>query len=229
MVVFSILAAAIAPGIALLAYFYLRDRYESEPVHIVIKVFLFGSFIVLPIMVIQRGLLLGLGSHPMMSAFVVSSAVEEFIKWFVLYHMIYNHTEFDEPYDGIVYAVAVSLGFATVENLFYAWFEQLSLSTLFIRALLPVSGHALFGVIMGYYLGKAKFSPAAEAPKYLAMSLAYPILWHGLFNFILTGSLTYWVGWIVPLMAILWIRGLRKVNRANSRSPFSSLTVPRED
>lgn len=228
MAVFSILAAAIAPGIALLAFFYLRDRYETEPVHMVVRVFLFGSFIVLPIMVVQRGLLLGLGSHPALSAFLISSAVEEFMKWFVLYHIIYNHLEFDEPYDGIVYAVAVSLGFATVENIFYAWFEQLSLSTLFVRALLPVSGHALFGVIMGYYMGKAKFSSASQK-KFLAMSLAYPIFWHGVFNFIMTGWLTYWIGWIVPLMALLWIRGLRKVDQANSSSPFSTVRVSGED
>lgn len=46
----SVLAAAIAPGLALLAYFYWKDRYDAEPLSIVIKVFLAGVLIVLPAM-----------------------------------------------------------------------------------------------------------------------------------------------------------------------------------
>lgn len=76
------------------------------------------------------------------------------MKWFVLYHLIFRHEAFDEPYDGIVYAVAVSLGYATLENIIYAFLNAASFSALMIRALLPVSAHALFGVMMGYYLGR---------------------------------------------------------------------------
>src|SRR5690242_11379937 len=106
MLLLSILTAAVAPGISLLTYFYMKDRYEAEPFHMVVRVFLLGVLIVLPIMVIQRGLLLWWGDgQPVVFAFAVSAGVEELVKWFVLYHIIYNHTEFDEPYDGIVYAV----------------------------------------------------------------------------------------------------------------------------
>ena len=68
--------------------------------------------------------------------------------------------EFDEHYDGIVYGAAVSLGFATVENILYLFAN--GLESALGRAILPVSSHALFGVIMGYYLGKAKFSEGKE-------------------------------------------------------------------
>lgn len=229
MALFSILAAAIAPGISLMTYFYLKDRYDAEPLHMVIKMFVIGTLIVLPLMVLQRGMVLGMGNHPLLGAFIISAFMEEFMKWFVLYHMIYNHTEFDEPYDGIVYAVAVSLGFATLENIFYAWFDQSTFGTLIVRALLPVSGHALFGVMMGYYFGKAKFSEKRQAAKYLALSLCYPVLWHGMFNYILSGTMPYWSWFIVPLMGVLWIRGLRSVRRANARSPFSVFHTPGED
>lgn len=47
------LSAAIAPGLALLSYFYLKDQYETEPISVVVKTFLFGVFLVLPIMFIQ--------------------------------------------------------------------------------------------------------------------------------------------------------------------------------
>jgi hypothetical protein len=69
----------------------------------VIKVFLLGFLVVLPVMIFQRGLLLWLGDHTLIQVFGISAGVEEFFKWFLLYHIIYNHTEFDEPYDGILY------------------------------------------------------------------------------------------------------------------------------
>jgi len=223
MLVLSILTAAIAPGVALLTYFYLKDRYDAEPVHMVMKVFFLGFLIVLPIMVIQRGLILWWGDNPFVSAFVVSAGVEELVKWFVLYHIIYNHTEFDEPYDGIVYAVAVSLGFATVENVLYAVYQPASFAPLLIRALLPVSGHALFGVTMGYYFGKAKFASGSRSRKFLIASFMIPVAEHGVYDWIMGSGTVYWIWFIVPLMVYLWIKGLRKMNRANARSPFRIL------
>ncbi|QYR19934.1 intramembrane metalloprotease PrsW [Paenibacillus sp. sptzw28] len=223
MLLFSILTAAVAPGISLLTYFYMKDRYEAEPFHMVVRVFLLGVLIVLPIMVIQRGLLLWWGDQPVVFAFAVSAGVEELVKWFMLYHIIYNHTEFDEPYDGIVYAVAASLGFATVENVLYAVFQPSSAGSLLVRALLPVSGHALFGVTMGYYLGKAKFVSKTISRKYLMLAAGIPLAEHGVYDWIMGSGSTYWVWFIVPLMAYLWIKGIRKMNRANSRSPFALL------
>lgn len=222
MPLFSILTAAIAPGIALLIYFYLKDRYDSEPVTIVLKIFLLGFIIVLPIMIIQHGLQLWLGDNPYIFSFGISAGVEEAVKWFVIYHMIYNHTEFDEPYDGILYAVAVSLGFATIENILYAWYYHSSFSSLLIRALLPVSGHALFGVMMGYYFGKAKFSEQRRS-RYLIYSIMIPMFWHGIYDYVMLTVKTYWIWYIVPLMVFLWYRGMMNVKRANSRSPFRLL------
>ncbi|MEF2964380.1 glutamic-type intramembrane protease PrsW [Paenibacillus sp. M1] len=221
MLFFSIATAAVAPGIALLTYFYLKDKYDTEPLHIVIKVFLLGFLIVLPVMIIQRGLTLWLGDGPWVSAFAISAGVEEALKWFVLFHMIYNHTEFDEPYDGILYAAAISLGFATVENVIFALASHASIGTMIVRALLPVSGHAMFGVMMGYYLGRAKFSTGkGSRRKFLAFSLLLPLFWHGVYDWILENVTQYWIWFIVPLMAFLWYGGIGKMYRANKRSPF---------
>lgn len=221
MLLFSIITAAVAPGIALLTYFYLKDRYEAEPIHMVLRVFLMGILIVLPIIVIQRGLELALGSGPIVFSFAVSAGVEELVKWFVIYHIIYKHKEFDEPYDGIVYAAAISLGFATVENVLYAIYQPMTVGSLLIRALLPVSGHALFGVTMGYYLGKAKFAAVSTAKRrFLLLAAAVPLLEHGLYDYIMGSGSTYWALFIVPLMVYLWVKGVRRINRANARSPF---------
>ena len=194
----------------------------------VVRMFLLGVLIVVPIIVIQRGLQLLWWDNPLLFSFVESAGVEEFAKWFVLYHMIYNHTEFDEPYDGIVYASAISLGFATLENVMYAIFSPATFGTLLMRALLPVSGHALFGIMMGYWVGKAKFATNKRRRNlYLIISLSLPILLHGLYDWIMITMQTSWMYGIIPFMFLLWVWGLYKIQRANSRSPFRFLT--RED
>lgn len=221
----SIITAAVAPGFALLAYFYLKDRYDSEPIHMVARVFLFGALLVFPTMVLQRSLQLGFGDQPspLLFAYGITGAVEEFLKWFILYYVIYKHTLFDEPYDAIVYAVSVSLGFATVENVIYALMNSFSFSALLFRALLPVSGHALFAVLMGHYMGKAKFGDPRLKTRLLFKSLWIPIFWHGTFDYILMQTNSYWLWLIVPLMVFLWIRGIGSVNSANAKSPFRSV------
>ncbi len=88
-------------------------------------------------------------------SFLSSGFLEESVKWFVLMISVYPHAHFDEHYDGIVYGASVSLGFATLENILYLFSHGVEHA--FIRALLPVSCHALIGVIMGFYLGKARF------------------------------------------------------------------------
>jgi RsiW-degrading membrane proteinase PrsW (M82 family) len=224
----SVLAAAIAPGAALLAYFYWKDRYDAEPLSMVIKLFLTGMLIVLPAMIVQRGMTLWLGDSPWTFSFLISAGVEEILKFFVLYHIIFNHTEFDEPYDGIVYATAVSLGFATLENVLYAFLQTTTFGTLMLRALLPVSGHALFGVIMGYSLGRAKFSQGRKAKYHLWMAMLLPLVWHGAYDFMMLTVTSDWMWVAVPFMFLLWFRGIRRVNRANAVSPFRWLRKEEE-
>ena len=227
MLMFSVLTAAAAPGVSLLTYLYLRDRYEAEPIHMVLRMFVLGILVVIPIMVLQRGLELWLGDHSIVSAFVQSAGVEEFLKWFVLFHVIYNHTEFDEPYDGILYAAAISLGFATMENILYAIYSPASFGSLLARALLPVSGHALFGIMMGYYMGKAKFAVKRKSILFLTISFLLPLALHGSFDWIILATDKDWIWFMVPFMLLLWIWGLRKMNTAHERSPFRYVT--RED
>lgn len=223
MFLLSILAAAIAPGLSLLAYFYLKDRYEAEPVHTVIRMFIMGVLLVFPTMVLQRAFVLGFGENPFLYSFVYSSFLEEFLKWFILYFLIYKHQAFDEPYDGIVYATAVSLGFATMENVMYALLFSPSVSSLVMRALLPVSGHALFGVMMGYHMGKAKFRGGTSERSELIYSLCLPVVYHGVFDYIILDAKPYWMWLMIPLMLFLWRKSLMRMNRANDRSPLRAV------
>lgn len=211
----AILSAGIAPGLALLSYFYLKDEYDVEPISFVFKTFIFGALLVFPLMFIQYVLETEMVIQSSWSiAFISSGLLEEFFKWFILYYTIYQHLSFDEPYDGIVYGAAVSLGFASIENILYLvanGFEH-ALG----RALLPVSSHALFGVIMGFYLGKGKFS-LIKRSKWIFLSLFIPFILHGTYDFILL-SQNYWVQYIIPFMIFLWWLGLRKVKKARMLS-----------
>ncbi len=174
----GILSAGIAPGLALLSYFYLKDEYDSEPISMVFRTFIFGALLVFPIMFIQYVLQVeNMVSSEIIMAFFSASFLEEFFKWFILFFTAYQHASFDEPYDGIVYGASVSLGFATAENILYLVANGLEFAI--GRALLPVSSHALFGVIMGYYIGKGKFSGTARN-KWIFLSLLLPFLLHGI-------------------------------------------------
>ncbi|WP_035186212.1 glutamic-type intramembrane protease PrsW [Alteribacter aurantiacus] len=207
-----IIAAALAPSVALLSFFYLKDEFENEPLVTVARCFVFGCLLVFPVMFIQfafdeEGLL----QSEMATAFVQTSMVEEFFKWFVVYFAVYHHVHFNERYDGIVYACAVALGFATVENVFYLLAS--GVEDAFARALLPVSSHALFGVVMGYYLGKAKFNKKRKKT-FIFLSFLLPALFHGTYNFILLTQ-NYWTYSVIPFMIFLWVYALRKVKHAN--------------
>jgi RsiW-degrading membrane proteinase PrsW (M82 family) len=191
--------------------------------------FFLGFLIVIPVMIIQRGLVIWLGEGSFVSAFLISAGIEELLKWIVLFYFIYHHAEFDEPYDGILYAVAISLGFATVENVMYAMSNQVFFGTLLLRGLLPVSGHALFGVMMGYYLGLAKFTKQWKSRRILFYSLLIPWFWHGVYDWILANITDYWIWYIVPLMLYFWYGGLGKVYRANKRSPFRMMKTREMD
>jgi protease PrsW len=210
----AVISAAVAPAIALLSFFYLKDKYETEPLSLVVKIYIFGVLLVFPVMVLQFGFKEELSVPLFADAFLTSGLLEEFFKWFLVFYGAYLHEEFNEPYDGIVYAAALSLGFASMENIFYLY--TFGIEEALVRALLPVSGHALFGVIMGFYLGKGKFSEGRKKMIYLLLSLAIPVLLHGTFNFLLLSETQYIFFYMVPFMIFLWWFALRKVRLANA-------------
>ncbi|RHW41228.1 PrsW family intramembrane metalloprotease [Neobacillus notoginsengisoli] len=211
----GIFSAGIAPGLALLSYFYLKDEVETEPIPVVFRTFLYGALLVFPIMFMQHVLETeNIITSGWMEAFFSSGLFEEFFKWFILFYAVYQHVAFDEPFDGIVYGAAVSLGFATAENIFYLVGNGLEHAI--GRALLPVPSHALFGVIMGYYMGKSKFSKAG-GKKWILLSLFVPVILHGSYDYILITQ-EHWLYYIMPFMVFLWWFGLRKVKKARALS-----------
>ena len=210
---FVLLSVSIAPVLALFSFFYLRNQMATEPRRTLFHTFLYGAILTFPILFLQYVLK---EEHIFQNVLIqdvfFSGVVEEFFKWFILMIAIYHHIEFDDPYDGVLYGVSISLGFATVENILYML--SFGVDTAIMRALMPVSSHALFGVVMGYYLGKAKFSNIDLSMQFRIIALFAPIVLHIVYNFILTieGSWTYIM---LPFMLFLWWFALRKVKRAH--------------
>ncbi|QBK25834.1 glutamic-type intramembrane protease PrsW [Ureibacillus thermophilus] len=210
---FILLSAAIAPGCALFSYFYLRNQMATEPRKTLFRTFIFGLLITFPIMFIQYVVQEeGIIANPFLRNVIFTGALEEFFKWFIIYAFIFRHVEFDDPYDGILYGAAASLGFATLENILYLL--TFGIDTAFMRALLPVSSHALFGVVMGYYFGRSKFTKTKYSKEFLALSLIAPFILHVIYNSILMFE-DYWLYLMAPFMLFLWWFALKKVKLAH--------------
>ncbi|MGE5631432.1 MAG: PrsW family glutamic-type intramembrane protease [Caulobacteraceae bacterium] len=219
-----LLASALAPSAALLYYFYMRDKYEKEPRRVLLKAFLFGGFIVIPVLFVEMAFnIFGMTGSSLLAAgytaFVVAGLVEESFKLLLFFLLIWRDKEFNEMYDGIVYCVFIALGFATVENLAYVLTSG-GLSTALLRSLTAVPAHALFGVAMGYYLGIAKFAKPQYKRRYLWMGFFVPVILHGIYDFILFSQRFYLLVLFIPYMLYLWKRGLRNVDVLVECSPF---------
>ncbi|WP_284141272.1 glutamic-type intramembrane protease PrsW [Virgibacillus sp. LDC-1] len=208
---FAILSAGIAPAFALLSFFYLKDRF-TEPLSLIVRTFIFGMLLVFPIMFVQYAIANEINANLFVELFFLPALLEEFFKWFIFFYVIYGHTEFDAHYDGIVYAVSISLGFATLENILFLFVNGIEYA--FTRAIFPVSSHALFAVIMGYHFGKAKMYKHHQK-RNLLFAFLFPFFLHGIYNYILNTTSSKWLFIMVPFMIILWMLALHRMKSAN--------------
>lgn len=172
----GLLLLAVSPTLFILLYIYRKDRYEPEPLHLVAWIFFLGALSVIPAAFIE--LLFPEGIFR--SAFV-APVVEEAIKFLIVFFSLYRHPEFDEPVDGIIYATAAGLGFATIENILYVLEGGLAVGI--IRAVASVPGHVVFSCIWGFALGTARFRPEQERTGIILFGLFGAVLMHGFFNF----------------------------------------------
>ena len=166
------LGLSAVPAALWLGYFYLQDRHEPEPKHYVAGVCLAGAFVAAPVanFVIEtllpagssRGLTHTAGDRVLQAVLLVGLA-QELAKYLVVRYTIYLSPEFDEPMDGIIYMTAAGIGFATAENVRYLQGIDgtVFLTTGAANAVVTTVAHACFAGVLGYALGRAKFSPAS--------------------------------------------------------------------
>lgn len=198
----QLLMLAIAPGIAICLFIFHRDAYNREPKLNLIISFLLGVISVIPAAIIEGILMKRYDpsiSGIAIKAFLSVALVEELVKFLALRFYAYPRKSFDEPLDGIVYAVMVSMGFATLENILYVFQSEATgqgYQVALMRMFLAVPAHATFGVLMGYHAGKAKFAQHGKTVLLLT-GLCWAILFHGLYDFFLflrdSADVTYFI------------------------------------
>ncbi len=211
----ELLVLALAPVVFLMTYLYVKDEYDREPLRHLIIAFVLGILTAIPVVFVGEQLrtlfevdansdLFGI----IIYAFIVVALTEEGMKYLVLRNYAYRLKEFDEPYDGIMYGATISLGFAAIENVLYVF--QGGEDVALLRMVTAVPAHAVFGVLMGYYAGRARFlakgSPQIERLKGLLIA----VLFHGLYDFFL---FLHWPYIFILAFVTLYI-GLRLARRA---------------
>ena len=185
----------IAPSILLLYYFFNSDKYR-EPLSSVLKITFYGVLICLPAVYGNQFAASILGWK--VASFTGVPIVEEGLKFLIFYKFVCASKEYDEPMDAIVYAVCISLGFATLENIQYVYnlsAPSEAMLTAIIRGFTAVPAHALFGLTMGLlfinytYIKKSNYN--------LFLCALYPVILHGSYNFL--------VGYANILLVILFL------------------------
>lgn len=226
-----LIGIAILPVVILLVFIYRKDKYDREPFGLVMKALFAGAISAIPASLLESMMSWIYMPNPsaviaygIYNGFAVAGCCEEACKLALLALVIWKRPEFDEYFDGIVYAAFVSLGFAGVENIMYVFNNETlsaAISTGMVRAVLSVPAHFLFGVMMGYFFSLAKFDIQHRTSN-LFKAFWVPMALHGTFDALLfiSSGLEHFVliSSIVMLVFIifdikLWKWALRRINR----------------
>lgn len=220
---------AVIPGIVLFILVWRSDKIEKEPAKLLWKLFGLGALTIISAIIIGKGgeaIFSFMNPAGMLYIFIdnmlLTALVEEGGKYFVLKKVTWKHPAFDYTFDAVVYAVTVSLGFATLENIIYLIDEGIGVGIM--RALMSVPGHAMYGVFMGYYYGLAKKAEASGDAKLtksnLTKALIIPTLLHGFYDFCI-GEAQYGIFLLFLLifeivLTVVAVKKLRKLSNEDT-------------
>lgn len=229
---------AVIPSVFLLIKVYQADKVEKEPAPLLFKLFIKGlesaffAAVVEALLInfglnslVHLGLIEGEGSflYHAIEAFLIVAVAEEGFKYYFLKKTTWNHPAFDYRFDAVVYAVFVSLGFATIENILYVWGSQIESGTglqlSVYRGVLSVPAHCVFAVAMGIHYGAAKYAQGHEQfdleEAGLRKAFLVPVLMHGFFDFALMMNQPLYTGLFFVFVILADYRALKAVGRAS--------------
>jgi RsiW-degrading membrane proteinase PrsW (M82 family) len=218
--VYALLVAFI-PSSLWLVLFYRRDVWNPEPKRRVIRVFLLGAVSAGPVFLLEQ--FLPLPPTILHEFFIRVALVEEAFKLLPVLWIAWRMPDFDEPMDGVIYAVSAALGFAAAENAVYA-LQHGSLLAI-VRGFTSTIVHVSLSGLVGYAIGLARCGRPYRTLVAVA-AFAAAVALHGAYNFfIAAGALPFipdWiaraaVGLLLPAMLILFAQAMR---RANHYSPY---------
>lgn len=219
----NLLLFAVVPVFIIILYIYIKDKHEKEPKKLLLVSFILGaivSIVITTILYVFFDMFLPIPERysiwqQFIRAFFIVGLIEEFSKYIIVRYYAQTKRQYNEPFDGIVYAVMVSMGFAATENIFYVL--EGGFQVALIRAFTAVPAHATFGILMGYFMGIAKFSN--NRIKWNLIGLLLAIVFHGAYDFFLFIDFVpgIWLGAFVSLLiGILLSRKAIKIHQNNS-------------
>ncbi len=216
-----LLNLALLPVFLLILYFYKRDKFEKEPLSLTLKTFLLGFMLVFPAMFLEN-LITGFFQDRYFNfitlflyVFFGVAIVEEGLKFSVLYIYNLKKPDFNEPYDGIFYAVVVSLGFAAIENIMYVFSRGFLVGVL--RAFTAVPAHTIFGVFMGYFTGLYKFN---NNKFFVFLAFFIPVILHTIYDLIAMSRLRFAFLHLAMFIIIFVLFSLLFIYLLIKKSPF---------
>ncbi len=225
-----LIAAAVLPALYLLYRIYQADRVEKEPAGLLISLAISGIIATFFAVITESigymivGSIFWEGSvlYNFFFYFFVVALSEEGFKYLLLKRRTWHSPAFNCRFDGVVYAVFVSLGFALWENISYVGIYGLEVALL--RAVTAIPGHACFGVFMGVWYGLAKkfdnYGNEEKAKRYCKLAVLFPVLLHGSYDFIASMEIAWFtLVFIVFIAAMFWI-SLRMVKEQANRDHY---------
>jgi len=232
-----LLAAAVLPAAFLLYRVYKMDTIEKEPWSILRKLLLWGALSGIPAAlveslltgVVQNLLEEGTLLYNFVFGFIVAALVEESFKFFFLYKFTFKSPHFNYRFDGVIYAVFVSMGFAILENVLYVF--QGGLGVAISRALLALPLHAACGVYMGIAYGQQKVNSLYKPASFGSVAracLPVPILIHGFYDSCAFSAEKYPIFLLVFVVFVIlvFIFTLRQLKKASQTdAPVGEVTL----
>lgn len=247
-----LLALAVLPSFVLLAIVYKQDRINKEPFSLLLKLFVIGAtLVVIPAVIVETigdKILSSIFYHDsifylILNNFFVIAVAEEGFKFLFLFLFTRKHKAFDSLYDGLIYSVCVSLGFATLENILYVL--QNGLGVALVRAIVSVPGHFFFAIFMGYFYSYYHFNKLASETEnhyiqvgaimkklpefsyqpYIVLALIVPMALHGFFDFCLSTENVFFIIVYFLFIIALYIVSFIRLSRSSKQDVSDSVYV----
>ena len=209
-----LIAAAVIPAVFLMIKVYRSDKLEKESPYMLWNLIRAGVLSALLALVEERILSFVLdmtvsNKSPLYNIilyFGIVAFAEESSKYLFMKKQTWRNPEFNCQYDGVVYAVFVSLGFALWENISYVM--MYGFGTAIVRAVTAIPGHACFGVFMGIFYGIAKRldyrGEIAPSKIMRIFAVLVPALLHGAYDYIATMNTQEGNGYFIVFVLIMF-------------------------
>lgn len=244
-----LIAAALLPAVILCIYVYKKDKVEKEPPLLLLQLFFLGMLCCYPAYYLEKMII---GSIDIVFSlfyanniyfynfiyyFIGVALVEEGLKWLVLRFFALKGENFNCFFDGLIYAVFISLGFAALENVLYVtengWMNAL------LRGVLSVPGHMFFSVMMGYYISRWKILKEAEEielnliksvgykkPLFnskisYVLSILIPVILHGIYNFCCSSDSMLFTLLFIVFIVFLYIFCFSKIKKMSATDDYT--------